>query len=179
MSKRDPVSKRTRFEIFKRDGFVCQYCGAHPPEVLLHCDHIHPVAEGGSSDPDNLITACEACNQGKGAVPLSAVPDGLAERAARVAESEAQIAGYSAVIRARRERVEQDVWRVVEALNGEQEVRRDWFRSVQQFVEKLGAESTIDAAEIARGAKPWSERQRFLYFCGICWNMIRRGAGDV
>ena len=27
------LSKKARFEIFKRDGFVCQYCGAHPPKV--------------------------------------------------------------------------------------------------------------------------------------------------
>lgn len=27
-AKRKPVSKRTRFEVFKRDGFTCRYCGA-------------------------------------------------------------------------------------------------------------------------------------------------------
>jgi len=31
MSDRTPISKRVRFEVFKRDGFQCQYCGASPP----------------------------------------------------------------------------------------------------------------------------------------------------
>ena len=64
-TKRKSTGKRTRFEVFKRDAFTCQYCGAQPPDVVLVVDHITPVAAGGSSEPINLITACEACNQGK------------------------------------------------------------------------------------------------------------------
>lgn len=67
---RKPLSKTVRFEVFKRDGFTCQYCGAKAPEVVLHCDHIHPVAEGGTNDIMNLLTACAACNGGKGARKL-------------------------------------------------------------------------------------------------------------
>lgn len=63
---REPISKKTRFEVFKRDNFTCQYCGAKAPEVVLHCDHINPVAEGGGSEIMNLVTACAACNGGKG-----------------------------------------------------------------------------------------------------------------
>lgn len=70
MPKREPVSKKTRFEVFKRDKFTCQYCGAKAPEVVLHCDHILPVAEGGGRDIMNLVTACAACNGGKGARKL-------------------------------------------------------------------------------------------------------------
>jgi hypothetical protein len=64
---RAPVSKKTRFEVFKRDRFTCQYCGEKAPEVVLHCDHITPVAEGGGPDIMNLVTACADCNGGKGA----------------------------------------------------------------------------------------------------------------
>jgi cytochrome c553 len=64
---REPVSQKTRFEVFKRDKFTCQYCGKKAPDVVLHCDHMHPVAEGGTSDVMNLITACAGCNGGKGA----------------------------------------------------------------------------------------------------------------
>lgn len=64
-AKRTSSGKRLRFEIFKRDAFTCQYCGAQPPDVVLVVDHITPVAAGGSNDPLNLITACQACNQGK------------------------------------------------------------------------------------------------------------------
>lgn len=58
-TKRKGLSKRTRFNVFKRDGFTCQYCGAHPPKVVLHVDHITPVVEGGGNDIDNLVTSCE------------------------------------------------------------------------------------------------------------------------
>jgi hypothetical protein len=69
---RKPLSKRLRFEIFKRDSFKCQYCGASAPDVLLHVDHIHPLAKGGEPKYiTNLITACENCNAGKGARTLS------------------------------------------------------------------------------------------------------------
>lgn len=67
---RTPVSKSIRFEVFKRDRFTCQYCGATAPEAVLHCDHIHPVAEGGDNDLLNLVTACSSCNLGKGAKRL-------------------------------------------------------------------------------------------------------------
>lgn len=70
MAEREPVSKKTRFEVFKRDRFTCQYCGAKAPDVVLHCDHIHPVAAGGTSDILNLVTACADCNGGKGARKL-------------------------------------------------------------------------------------------------------------
>lgn len=36
MTKRKSISKKVRFEVFKRDGFSCQYCGATPPGALLH-----------------------------------------------------------------------------------------------------------------------------------------------
>lgn len=62
---RKAIPKRIRFEVFKRDFFKCQYCGATAPNVLLQVDHLHPVAEGGDNDITNLITSCEACNSGK------------------------------------------------------------------------------------------------------------------
>jgi len=65
MANRKSTGKRLRFEIFKRDKFMCQYCGAQPPDVTLVIDHIAPVSSGGDNDPMNLITACETCNQGK------------------------------------------------------------------------------------------------------------------
>jgi len=70
MAKRKALSKKVRFEVFKRDRFTCQYCGAKAPEAVLHCDHIRPVADGGEDDILNLVTACAACNGGKGARKL-------------------------------------------------------------------------------------------------------------
>lgn len=70
---RKSTGKRLRFEVFKRDGFTCRYCGSQPPEVVLVLDHVVPVSEGGESSALNLLTACEACNQGKSDRPLTDV----------------------------------------------------------------------------------------------------------
>lgn len=59
------VSKRTRYEVLRRDGHTCQYCGEKAPNVTLHVDHVVPKALGGSDNPDNLVTACRDCNAGK------------------------------------------------------------------------------------------------------------------
>ena len=66
MAERKPLSKKTRFEVFKRDKFTCQYCGRMAPDVILEVDHIKPVAEGGKNEILNLITSCRDCNRGKG-----------------------------------------------------------------------------------------------------------------
>jgi hypothetical protein len=71
MPKRKAISKKARFEVFKRDSFTCQYCGAAAPETVLHVDHIKPVAKGGGNEIMNLVTACAGCNGGKGATELN------------------------------------------------------------------------------------------------------------
>ena len=65
MSKRKTLSKKIRFEVFKRDSFTCQYCGRKAPDVVLEVDHIKPVAKGGTNDIMNLVTSCYDCNHGK------------------------------------------------------------------------------------------------------------------
>lgn len=69
--RRKAISKKIRFEIFKRDNFTCQYCGRMAPDVVLEVDHINPVANGGDNDIMNLVTACFDCNRGKGKKKLS------------------------------------------------------------------------------------------------------------
>ena len=71
MAKRKLLSKKTRFEVFKRDKFTCQYCGSSAPDVVLEVDHIVPVAEGGTDDIMNLVTSCFDCNRGKGKTSLT------------------------------------------------------------------------------------------------------------
>ena len=68
--KRKQISKATRFEVFKRDSFKCQYCGRSAPDVILEVDHIVPVSKGGENDILNLVTSCRDCNRGKGAKKL-------------------------------------------------------------------------------------------------------------
>ncbi len=53
----------TRFNVFLRDRFECQYCGF--PEDLTF-DHLVARSRGGHTTWDNVITACAACNLKKG-----------------------------------------------------------------------------------------------------------------
>jgi len=64
---RDPLPAQLRFRILQRDGFRCRYCGrtGDSPGVVLHVDHVVPVAAGGTTSEHNLRTACEECNLGK------------------------------------------------------------------------------------------------------------------
>ncbi len=64
-TKRKSLSKKIRFEVFKRDSFKCQYCGAEAPEVVLEVDHIDPISKDGADEMVNYITSCRACNAGK------------------------------------------------------------------------------------------------------------------
>ena len=64
-SKRKPLAKSIRFEVFKRDHFTCQYCHRKATDVILQVDHITPVSKGGTNDLMNLVTSCVDCNLGK------------------------------------------------------------------------------------------------------------------
>lgn len=176
---RKQISKKLRFEVFKRDGFVCQYCGAHPPSVILHVDHIHPVAEGGTNDIDNLITACEPCNLGKGAGLLSDAPKSLKEKAESIAEREEQLRGYNAILMARADRIEDEAWQIAAELDGVDYVERynrANLASIKRFLERLPFEEVRSSAESACGRFGVSSNRSFRYFCGICWAKIREGS---
>ncbi|MCA8934528.1 MAG: HNH endonuclease, partial [Rhodospirillaceae bacterium] len=56
----------TRFNVFLRDGFVCQYCGGRFPTQDLTFDHVIPRSRGGKTTWDNVVTACAGCNLKKG-----------------------------------------------------------------------------------------------------------------
>jgi hypothetical protein len=70
-ASREPIPAGLRFAVLRRDGFRCAYCGRGEPEnVKLHIDHIVPVARGGRTELENLVTACATCNVGKSASDL-------------------------------------------------------------------------------------------------------------
>lgn len=178
--KRTAVSKRTRFEVFKRDLFTCQYCGATPPGALLHADHIVAVANGGGNDIDNLVTACDSCNLGKAAVPLSSVPKSLREKAAEVAEREEQIRGFNAILQARKDRLDDEAWRIAAELERKPRLdsyNRAQLQSIRIFLERLPFTEVLQAAEIANAKWPYSGGRHFKYFCAVCWNKIREANG--
>lgn len=177
-AKRKQISKKKRFEVFKRDGFVCQYCGAHPPSVILHVDHINPVALGGGNEIDNLVTSCQLCNLGKSATPLTEIPRSLQDKALEIKERELQIAGFQAEMQKKRDRIDYEKWRIAEILvpgSPEDGMRKDWLVSIAMFIEKLGLHGCIQAAEIANSRFGYNKSKMFSYFCGICWSKIKDG----
>lgn len=80
-TKRKSLTKKTRFEVFKRDSFKCQYCGATAPEAVLVVDHIDPISQDGADEMINYITACQPCNAGKSDRKLSDTTAVLKQRA--------------------------------------------------------------------------------------------------
>ena len=63
---RSPSSENpifTRFNVFLRDKFTCQYCG---DKKDLTFDHLLPKSKGGLTDWENVVTACSTCNVQKG-----------------------------------------------------------------------------------------------------------------
>jgi hypothetical protein len=165
---RKPLSKRTRFEVFKRDGFRCVYCGATPNDGPQHVDHVIPVAEGGTDDPANLVTACASCNLGKSDVPLGSVlpsvnPEAALEHAEQLA---AWVRSQQAVIDAKKEAEQQmvDFWCGVFGLKRcDREVPGRLLKLLGEWpIEKLSEAINITAAKHL-----YSDSRRLQYMYGI------------
>lgn len=103
------VSKKTRFEVFKRDGFRCAYCGKTPPEITLEIDHIEPRSRGGKDDVNNLLTACFSCNRGKTNIPLDKAPQTLSDNLEVLKERESQLKEYRKLVKKIDRRVQADI----------------------------------------------------------------------
>lgn len=59
---RKPISSKLRKKIYERDLYRCRYCGSHKSLVL---DHVVPFVRVNEHQEENLVTACEICNQKK------------------------------------------------------------------------------------------------------------------
>lgn len=175
------VSKRTRFEILRRDDHACQYCGQMAPDVVLHVDHVIPVALGGSDDPSNLVAACKDCNMGKSSIsPDSPI---VAAVAARSAE-------YAVVNANRNAHIEADLldaasyqdeflddWNRYKCKIGGETVSvpmpEDWQRSLNAWW-KTGVSRTLieHAVVVAMTASKVSITDAFKYFAGVVWRTL-------
>ncbi len=56
----------TRFNVFLRDEWRCQYCGDHHKTQELTFDHVIPRSRGGRTAWTNVVAACQECNSLKG-----------------------------------------------------------------------------------------------------------------
>jgi 5-methylcytosine-specific restriction endonuclease McrA len=55
--------KLTRFGVFHRDRYTCQYCQKVSHHLTL--DHVVPRNHGGKHSWENVVSACESCNRRK------------------------------------------------------------------------------------------------------------------
>jgi hypothetical protein len=170
------LSKRKRFEVFKRDIFCCQYCGNTPPAVTLEVDHIVPVSKKGGDEIDNLITSCFDCNRGKSNIELSVLPITTDVKIALIKEKELQYKQYQKLLRSIETRLNTEVEQIASIYSqyfSEYELG-DRFKntSVKLFLSKLGYDEVRKAMEQACG-KISGSSQAIKYFCGICWNIIK------
>ncbi len=62
----DRMPPFTRFNVFLRDRFTCQYCGGRFSANELTFDHLVPRSRGGRTCWTNIVTACAGCNVRKG-----------------------------------------------------------------------------------------------------------------
>lgn len=57
-----PLNNQT---LFKRDAYLCMYCGEHFNRRELSRDHVTPLSQGGKDTWNNVVTACKRCNNHK------------------------------------------------------------------------------------------------------------------
>lgn len=180
LNQRKPISTKTRFDIFKRDSFTCQYCGKGTTNgVVLEVDHIVPVCEGGNNSKENLVTACWDCNRGKGGRELTQVPETLQEKTAKMVEKEAQYKVFKKIQDKTEARLASEI-DSIDAIYQEEFPKRELtanFKqtSVRNFIDKLGVlEVQISMRKAVSKCNNGDGAAK--YFCGICWNKIKNGA---
>ncbi|SRR5881394_544593 len=171
------VSKRARFEIFKRDGFMCLYCGRKPPEVTLEVDHMIAKASGGGDDTVNLVTSCVECNQGKSDRPLTQIPH---QHLPSVAERHEKIEQLRALAELTlcNSQLEDEQWYLVSdlwmKLQGEEldkyELSGRLATAVRRFLKLLPLEEVLDAVKATFDNTNGNDR----YFYGVCRRKIER-----
>lgn len=178
MAERKPLSKKTRFEVFKRDRFTCQYCGRMSPDVILEVDHIKPVAEGGTNRMINLITSCRDCNRGKGKRKLSDDAElkkqqkELVDLADRREQAEMMIKWRDSLISITTEQG-RSIERLIESYTG-LELSQYGKTMVMSLLRRFGYNEVWEATDIAFMQYYDGDSESFNYACnkigGICHN---------
>lgn len=174
------ISKRTRFEVLRRDNYTCRYCRS--AENALTVDHVTPVALGGSDAPDNLVAACKDCNAGKSSsAPDSSLVADIAQDAVRWAKAIEEVAAIRSADKRKRDAYVRrfvkkwDTWKW-----GPVEKRMtipkdsDWKPSIWQFYELgLPIGEVEDAVDIACSNGRVYTDDTWRYFCGVCWRKVK------
>jgi hypothetical protein len=168
------VSRRLRFEVLRRDGYTCRYCGAKAPDATLTVDHVVPVALGGDDDPRNLVTACAECNAGKSSIaPDAALVDDVDATALLFAQASERVAARRlAEIEDLEKQLGQfyDHW--VSVVGSDQGLSSNWSNSVETFLARGLTMWELERYVFVAAGGPASYRQTFRYFCGCCWREL-------
>ena len=172
------ISKKIRFEVFKRDAFKCAYCGKTPPEVVIEVDHIQPRSRKGSDDINNLITACFDCNRGKKNIPLKIIPSKINENLKILKEKELQVKEYRKFIEKIQHRINKDIEDIAQIYR-EQYKGRDFSEnfkkiSIKKFLELLPKYEVEDSLRQSINKIPYDNNRVISYFCGVCWKKIKK-----
>lgn len=66
--RKNTTVRLSKYNIFLRDQFVCQYCNDKlPGRNACTVDHVIPMSKGGKTTWENCVTACKDCNNEKDA----------------------------------------------------------------------------------------------------------------
>lgn len=170
------VSRRLRFEILRRDGMACRYCGAKAPDVTLTVDHVVPVALGGGDEPNNLVTACQDCNSGKSSVPADAAlvdeVDATALMFAKALERASEIRQRDLKLVEQTIDYVAHIWQ--EAFGDLDQVPDDWPSSIERFI-GLGFDAHDFRRYVEVTARKFGWRSRWghwRYFCGCVYTEL-------
>ena len=172
------ITKRTRFEVLRRDEHTCQYCGQMAPDVVLHVDHVEPVSLGGSDKPDNLVTACKDCNTGKASIaPDSPLVQALGAKAAAYALGMTdKLTRMRASIEEGDEYAEEfrSAWDNWTFAGKPAPLAIDWESTLHRWF-RMGVPLRLVELAVPKAmalAYPKGADGRFKYLCGIVWNQI-------
>lgn len=172
------VSKTLRYEVLRRDGHKCRYCGLNASESELQVDHVQPVTLGGKDVAENLVAACKDCNAGKGKTspdaPLVADVDADALRwAAAMAEAGRRINADLAETNTFLEKFD-EAWNDWTFGDDKWTIPRhgDWRESIKKLrAAGLSGADFQDAINVAMGSRAAADKT-WRYFCGVCWRKV-------
>lgn len=175
-SRRKTLSKKNRFEVFKRDSFTCVYCGGKPPNVVLEIDHIDPVSLGGDNDINNLVTSCFDCNRGKSNTPLTNIPSKLSDHIETVKEKELQIVEYKKFlksVKARETRLCNSIEKLYQLEYPKSTFSTNFKETTLKRIIRILPQDDVEAAMVIAIGKGFDRERCLQYFCGICWRVIK------
>lgn len=172
------IGSRLRFEILRRDGFRCSYCGAKPQQRELHVDHVVAKTLGGTDTPENLASSCQDCNLGKASTTLEGpAVTAVDQRAVQYREAISSAAQIQVNLREGEDRF-------VGAFRENWDSRATdhdlvappepgWESGLLRFLRLGVPEEELHAlTRVAMDAHRVPGAKKWTYFCGCCWRAV-------